>query len=118
MTDTATMAVRRLSPVAGGEIAGVDLSAPLGSVLKTAIARAFLEHCVLVFRDQHLTADQQHALTLHFGPIEEHVTRRPDGARSPVVHVVQNLLDHLDPLLHQPQNRARHRIVKRARAPA
>jgi alpha-ketoglutarate-dependent taurine dioxygenase len=91
MTDTATMAVRRLSPVAGGEISGVDLSEPLESVLKAAIVRALLEHLVLVFRDQHLTADQQHALTLHFGPIEEHVARRADGARSPVVHLVQNL---------------------------
>jgi len=85
------MAVRRLSPVAGGEITGVDLSEPPGSVLTTAIVRALLEHQVLVFRDQHLTADQQHTLTLHFGPIEEHVARRPDGERSPVVHLVQNL---------------------------
>ena len=107
MTDTATMAVRRLSPVAGGEIAGVDLSAPLGSVLKTAIARAFLEHYVLVFRDQHLTADQQHALTLHFGPIEEHVARRPDGARSPVVHVVQNL-DENDHPTSSPRERGNY----------
>jgi len=107
MTDTATMAVRRVSPVAGGEIAGVDLSEPLGSVLKAAIVRAFLEHCVLVFRDQHLTADQQHALTLHFGPIEEHVARRPDGARSPVVHVVQNL-DENDHPTSSPRERGNY----------
>lgn len=97
MTDTVTLAVRRLSPVAGGDITGLDLSEPLPPALKDAIVRAFLEHHLLVFRDQHLTGDQQHALTLHFGEIEEHVARRADGARSPVVHRVHNLDEHDNP---------------------
>lgn len=91
MTQTATLSVRRLSPVAGAEITGVDLSEPLPPVVQGTIMRAFLAHHLLVFRDQHLTADQQHALTLHFGPIEDHVARRADGSRSPVVHRVHNL---------------------------
>lgn len=91
MTDTATFAARRLSPVAGAEITGVDLSEPLPPVLKDAIRRAFLEHHLLVFRDQRLTADQQYALTRHFGEIEEHVARRADGERVPAVHRIHNL---------------------------
>jgi alpha-ketoglutarate-dependent 2,4-dichlorophenoxyacetate dioxygenase len=91
MTDTATLTARRLSPVAGAEITGVDLARPLEPSLKDVIIKAFLQHHLLVFRDQHLTAAQQHALTLHFGPIEEHVARRVDGSRSPVVHRVHNL---------------------------
>jgi len=91
MTDTATLTVRRLSPVAGAEITGMDLTEPLPPSLRDAIMKAFLEHHLLVFRNQNLTADQQHALTLQFGPIEDHVARRADGSRSPVVHRVHNL---------------------------
>jgi Taurine catabolism dioxygenase TauD, TfdA family len=97
MTDTATLTARRLSPVAGAEIPGVDLAEPLPPSLKDAITKAFLEHHLLVFRDQRLTADQQHALTSHFGPIEEHVARRADGSRSPVVHRVHNLDEDSQP---------------------
>jgi taurine dioxygenase len=52
---------------------------------------AFLEHHVLVFRDQHLTKEQQLALTLGFGEIEGHVARLPDGTPLPLVHTVHNL---------------------------
>jgi taurine dioxygenase len=94
MTHTATLTVRPLSPVAGAEIVGVDLAEALSPELRDALGRAFLERHLLVFRDQDLTPDQQHALTLHFGPIEDHVARGADGTRSPVVHRVHNLDEH------------------------
>jgi taurine dioxygenase len=84
-------AFRRLSNAAGAEITGVDLTQPPAPALKDAIMAAFLEHHVLVFRDQHLTRDQQHALTLAFGEIEGHVARQPDGTPLPLVHTVHNL---------------------------
>src|SRR5262245_36070643 len=83
--NSATLAVRPLSQVAGAEI---DLSRPLAPALKDAIMNAFLAHRVLVFHEQRLTADRQHALTLQFGEIEEHVAR---GDRLPLVHTVHNL---------------------------
>lgn len=58
---------------------------------------AFLEHHLLVFRDQHLTKDQQYELTLNFGEIEGHVGRSPDGTPWPVVHLVHNLDEHGNP---------------------
>jgi alpha-ketoglutarate-dependent taurine dioxygenase len=85
------LTVERLSNVAGGEITDVDLSQPLAPALKEAILGAFLEHHVLVFRGQTLTAEQQHALTLHFGEIEGHVGRSPDGTPWSLVHIVHNL---------------------------
>lgn len=97
MTQTATLTVHRLSDVAGAEIAEVDLSEPLSSALKDAILAAFLEHHLLVFRDQRLTQEPQHALTLHFGEIEGHVGRHPDGTPWPVVHLVHNLDEHGTP---------------------
>ena len=87
----ATLPARRLSDVAGAEITGVDLAAALTPMLMDAVRAAFLEHHVLVFRGQRLTADQQHALTLQFGEIETHVARLPDGTPLPVVHLVHNL---------------------------
>jgi taurine dioxygenase len=83
--------------VAGAEITGVDLAQPLAPSLKDAIMAAFLEHHVLVFRDQHLTKDQQLALTLEFGEIEGHVARLPDGTPLPLVHTVHNLDEHGNP---------------------
>ena len=83
--------VRRLSTVAGAAITDVDLAQPLTPALKDAIMDAFLEHHILVFRDQHLTADQQLALTRSFGEIEGHVARLPDGTPLPLVHTVHNL---------------------------
>jgi taurine dioxygenase len=83
--------VKRLSEAAGAEVRGIDLSQPLAPGLKDAILAAFLEHHLLVFRDQHLRGDQQHALTLSFGEIEGHVGRSPDGTPWPLVHMVTNL---------------------------
>jgi taurine dioxygenase len=83
--------------VAGAEATGVDLSRPLSPALVDAIMAAFLAHRVLVFREQRLAEDQQHALTLHFGEIEEHVARLPGGAKVPLVHIVHNLDEHGQP---------------------
>jgi taurine dioxygenase len=91
------MTVRRLSNVAGAEITDVDLSQPLAPARKSAILAAFLGHHVLVFRDQRLTKEQQHALTLEFGEIEGHVARLPDGTPLPLVHTVHNLDEHGNP---------------------
>jgi alpha-ketoglutarate-dependent taurine dioxygenase len=94
MKTMTTLAVQRLSKVAGAEVTDVDLSRPLPPALKDAIFAAFLAHHVLVFRDQTLTPDQQHALTLEFGEIEGHVARLPDGTPLPLVHTVHNLDEH------------------------
>ena len=76
---------------AGAEITGLDLSVPLEAAARTAILEAFLAHHVLVFRDQDLTPEEQHAFTLNFGELENHVIRLADGKPPPLVHVVSNL---------------------------
>jgi taurine dioxygenase len=97
MTVATEFTLRRLSDVAGAEITGVDLSQPLTPPLGGAINDAFLAHRILVFRDQRLSAEQQHALTLSFGEIEGNVRRLPSGERLPVVHTVHNLDEHGQP---------------------
>src|ERR1051325_943242 len=83
--------VTRLSDAMGAEVRGLDLAQALTPALKEAILAAFREHHLLVFRDQTLTGEQQHALTLSFGEIEGHVGRSPDGTPWPLVHLVHNL---------------------------
>lgn len=89
--------VNRLSPVAGAEVLGLDLSRPIDDAVKEAIIEAFLEHHVLAFRDQDITKDQQEAFTLNFGELEGHVGRLSDGTRYPNVHTVTNLDDEGKP---------------------
>ena len=50
-----TIGVRPLSPVIGAEVEGLDLSRPLSTAEAAELRRAYLEHHVLVFRDQALT---------------------------------------------------------------
>ena len=83
--------VKRLSDAAGAEVRGIDLGQPLSAGAKAEVLAAFLEHHLLVFRDQHLSGEQQHALTLSFGEIEGHVARLHDGTPLPLVHTVHNL---------------------------
>lgn len=73
--------LKRLTGPVGAEIRGVDL-ADVSAGLFEAVHRAFLEHHVLVFRDQKLTSEQQIAFgqrfgTLHVHPIVPHLEGYP-----------------------------------------
>lgn len=83
----------RLSPAGGAAITGADLSRPLSAAAREAIMAAFLDHHVLVFRDQDLSPDDQLSFTLQFGEIEEHVARHSAAGRYGLVHTVTNVGD-------------------------
>jgi taurine dioxygenase len=87
----------RLSPAGGVAITGVDLSRPLSPALRDEVAAAFLQHHILVFRDQDLSKDEQLAFTRQFGELEEHVGRHAAAARYGLVHMVTNLDDDGNP---------------------
>ena len=53
----------------GAEIRGVDLARPIDEMF-AAIERAYNDHGVIFFRDQHITPPQQVAFTRRFGQIE------------------------------------------------
>ena len=84
-------AVRPISPVAGAEILGLDLSVTLDDDTVAALNEALLEHHILVFREQALSEDAQFNFTRRFGEIEEHVIRLANGEKAPLVHVISNL---------------------------
>lgn len=60
-----------LTPALGAEVAGVDL-ANLTPVQIEDIMSAFREHLVLVFRDQHMTRDEQKSFGRLFGELQTH----------------------------------------------
>lgn len=62
-----TIEVRPLANPCGAEVFGADVSTPLDNAQGDEIHRAFLEHHVLVFRDQQLSPAQQVAFARRFG---------------------------------------------------
>lgn len=64
-----------MTNVIGAELRGVDLAKPLRPEVLQEIQRAFLEHHVVVFRDQTLTPEQQKAFGSHFGRFTVHPFR-------------------------------------------
>ena len=71
MTVAAELDVRPLSPLIGAEIAGVDLSEPLGAEVAAAVRAALNRHHVIFFRDQDLTPAQQADFARQFGEVTE-----------------------------------------------
>ena len=67
------MDIRPLSTAVGAEVVGLDLGARLDDATFAVIHRAFLDHHLLVFRDQELTPEQHVAFSARFGALTEHV---------------------------------------------
>lgn len=74
-----TIAVRPLTPVIGAEIEGVDLASDLTNHQFAEVRRALLEHHVLVFRDQHLSAEDHKGFGRRFGPLHQHPLQKLRG---------------------------------------
>ena len=63
------MKIQRIAGALGAELLDIDLSAPLTDVQVAEIRQALLDHCVIFFRDQTITPDQQVAFARAFGEI-------------------------------------------------
>jgi len=59
--------VRPLSPAVGAEVLDLDLAGVITDEVLTALTTAFHQHCVLVFRDQHLAPASQQAFAACWG---------------------------------------------------
>lgn len=66
------MHVRRLAHALGAEVSGLDLSVPLDSVTVRQLRQLWLEHLVVLFRDQNLSPSQLIAFSRNFGDLERH----------------------------------------------
>lgn len=70
--ETGELTIRRLTPAIGAEILDIDLAGSDIAERVPAIRAALLQHRVIFFRDQHLTAEQHIAFARHFGELEVH----------------------------------------------
>jgi len=72
--------VRRVAGALGAEVLGIDLACELPSATVAALRRAWLDHQVLFFRDQHLTCAQYLSFAALFGtPVEYPFVKGLDG---------------------------------------
>ena len=73
--------INKLGKVMLAEIAGVDITRPIDPETWDRINHAFLDHKVLVFRDQSLTPSLFAQFAAQFGALQPHITekyRHPD----------------------------------------
>ena len=88
--------IRPIREAFAGEVSGLDITRPIGAADVAAIETGMNEHAVLVFRDQHLTDEQQIAFTLNFGELESyksagHIRKRADNRLGPGIADFSNL---------------------------
>lgn len=82
--------INKLAYGLGAEAIGLDARQPLTSGDVAALRRCWLEHIVLVFRDQDLTLAQQIAFSRHFGELEVQPQRHFQHPEYPEIFEVTN----------------------------
>lgn len=67
------MDIKSLSGVCGAEVVGLDCGGGIDADTFAAVQQGFLDHSLLVFRDQNLTPDQHVAFSQRWGEIKGHI---------------------------------------------
>ena len=70
------LAIRPLTPTIGAEVTGVDLSRPVDDTTRKALYDAWIEHAVLVIRDQKLSPPQFADAARLFGDLMEQQVKK------------------------------------------
>ena len=99
--DVDGIGIRPLSEVIGAEIHGVNLSEELDPAALDAIHRAWLEHCVIVLRDQRLSDGDLVQFSRHFGELDfgPNMGWQPDnGRKHPEIFIISNVIEHGNPI--------------------
>jgi taurine dioxygenase len=89
----ASIQVEKVTPLAGAEIRGVDLSKPLDERTFKEVHAALIDNGVIFFRDQHLTPEQQKAFGRLFGELHLHPAAPREVPEHPeilVIHADEN----------------------------
>jgi len=84
------LALTPLSRHTGAEIRGLDLARPVSEETRAALNRAFLDHAVLVFRDQSLSPPQLLDAVQLFGTVFPQHNARYKIPDCPMVHYISN----------------------------
>ena len=103
-----SVGTRKLSAAIGAEIAGVDLSEPIDRETFEDIYRLWLEHNIILFRGQDLTAEQQISFSRRFGEIELHTLSAYHMPGYPEIFVNSNVVKDGKPIGAQKSGYAWH----------
>lgn len=90
--------VRPFAEKVGAEIVGLDLSRPLNDADFARIHQAHLDYHVIVFRDQHITPQQQIDFSRRFGVLQIHVLKQFLLANHPEILIVSNIVENGQPV--------------------
>lgn len=90
--------VRPLAAALGAEILGLDLGRPVNDADLARIHRAYLDHGLLIFRDQRITPEQQIDFSRRFGPLQVHVLKQFLLADHPEVFIISNIVENGQPI--------------------
>ena len=82
-----------LAPAIGAEIIGVDLSEPMSDGTFATVLDYWHDNLVILFRDQHLTEDDQVRFGERFGPPAVSHTRRYT-TKNPAVMLISNIREN------------------------
>lgn len=82
--------IRRLSWALGAEVMGVNIGDTLSPSAAAEVKQAFLDHSVLLFREQHLTPEQHIQFSRLFGDLDVHPFSRYNLPGYPQVLQITN----------------------------
>ena len=86
--------MRKLHDSLGAEVLGLDLSRPLAAETKEQLVSLWLDHLILLFRDQDLTPRAQRLFCQGFGPLGGRLRKaedRPEGRDADNIMLVTNV---------------------------
>src|SRR5262249_4920056 len=83
-------AITLLSSHTGAEVRGIDLRRPIENAVRTRLNRAFVDHSVLVIRDQDLSAGAFFQAMQLFGDVFPQHNPRFQVPECPMVHYISN----------------------------
>jgi len=94
-----SLEIRSFPGPLGAEVTGIDLNADIDERAFWRVRGGFLDHGVIVFRDQAaLTPARQIAFSKRFGPLQIHVLHQFHLAGHPEVLIVSNVVEDGRPL--------------------
>jgi taurine dioxygenase len=82
-----TIEARPLSPFIGAELQGVDLREDLSDAAIAEIRQLLLDHRVIFFRDQDISAEQHIRFAKRFGPLEVHPATPKDQENPEILRI-------------------------------
>ena len=99
---------RPLDGVIGAEILNVDITRPMDVDTYSQVRRIWLDHCIVLFRDQDLDPDQLVAFGRQWGEIEMHTLSAYHMPGRPEVFVNSNIVKGDKPIGAQKSGRFWH----------